>query len=857
MPDGSPQTWAGLSPNQQAWVTDLLDARFDRARTQTREQSLALETKVRDALTKRQFSAEEIDGLIAQGPPQRGQGMSDAPPVRAPVPSYEPPDQSKVSFVDRIRQYRYEPTRQPDESDEDYQRRADDAWQEQVAIAERRGKPVVRHRDTRGLEYALAPVPWYALGALQGFSSGYLGGIPERVAQLADPDKYERLEQMTGGSTDLPLIAEVRGATQLLSGLNPRSIGNRIVAPVTRAIGPAREAVTALPRAVNATRNWLGAVVGSAVESGLREATEWGTEALNYATGRSYRPPRSAEQVGENVATAAGTAGLVHGPLTVGQRIGAGQVESLRSSPNIGGQIQNAEAAGMRTATVLPLSGMRPPPVVEETRPIAAMPREPMAAIDQNPALAERGMEARNITQSRTADLVHQRLHDYRNEVPQRIGQEQQAFFNDPQTFPQAQNLVTTDPLIRMAEGEINQRLDANGRPQPNYSPEEYAADMRLLGSLQEGTLVPRGQPVPQNAITVRQARERGMPIDEAELRRRAADDVANRQVLMNPETSTVSVGGQPTTAVRRPAAPDEQSVQQLRGQGTTVAAEPRMLDQAVRALEDTEMVALSPRAMNAQLLESTIDRYQNELPRIRNVRGEPMRMETRILRELYNLRQDPAFNPDAVYGPGGEVVTPGHFEEMTQRHAQEMRDLEDLLMSLGENRRLNQINPEDRTQYEPLANLVRNYRATDVTTPDRYPAFRRFVNRYDDIEPALIDAAGHRDYDLLRARSRMPGVGLLTAPGNPIRLGALSGALTWGRLHLDPTMRMLAGSGAGNEPVPPDINARRSALLGTEMMELPEKGMLREPVDYLQGVAEQWLKDKLEEDRQKHSAGK
>ena len=700
--------------------------------------------------------------------------------------SFEPVDyQGGHGLMSRLMpDYVYEPRREPGERGPAYEARADASWANEMAKADREGYAVKRHRDTNNLEYALAGGMTYLAPLAVGAQSGLALGAPNALLNAAasgtdNSDAVANVEAIANGSIEMPLLEELNFATDMFSSFSPQSLSSRLLAPIARnAVGTGKWSNRAMRAA--------GAAVGGGTEQAAREGIRAGGELL-----AGEEQSKSAEEVFDSIEDAGLMSGALEPLFRIAGKAGLNRVNSLRSAAHTGSRLGNIERAGGGT-TVGNMSGLEPPPAVQEARDLQAMPKPSAAERVADPTVSERGMDAQDITTNRARRELHRELRDYATTDRAAIGTEREGFADSPE----GQQLVSIEPVVQAALDRVQGGVGVDGLPLPG---ESLAADRKLLATLLTGQYVPDG-----GAMSLAEARRTGVldpespdrPIGEQEIDEAAAERVGRTPLLLNPQVRSATAGTQSARIVSRPRRAKYATPAQLIEQGHKVD-----IDRLVRAerarLEEKGDVQVTPRQLNARQLERVIRNYEDTIRR-GNVRAENVEIESSLLPALYELRRSFGSNEIAPPETGG-------YHGMRERHRGRMQTRERRLVMAGLPRRVDEIDINDPQQQRAIEAVVRSHAQAGTFNENQLADWNTFLAERPGLERLLDIAAANRDLDSLEGKTGNParlsyGQGGLSA----YALGSQSALQALGH-HLDPLMQFMAGVSRGGRKPPAD----------------------------------------------------
>lgn len=696
--------------------------------------------------------------------------------------------------------YVYEPARRPGESTEMHQARGDANWYQRYKEAEREGGTLRRQNATTGLDRFTSSLQGYLAAPIVGLSQGLLSGLPEQPLRWVPGGEQALQDMRDAAHSEFDVGADineaVRGGTELLSALHPRSLANRVTGGVMGRLGGLDEAAGAVRRTVSAAASGgVDSLMRSAIESGgkLVSGVEQGVDDLKDA--------------GVNALESMAMSGFLAPVMEMAQAFGFNRVNALRQAPNVGSKIGNVEAADGKT-TWRRTAGLVPPQEVLEAQALQSLPR-PKIGQSVDPSI-ERGMPAQDISVNRAVDTLHKDLETHRGGVRKRIGTEESSYLNEPEgAVP-----LSVDSVIARLQRRIAAGTGSDGQTLPGYALE---ADQKLLAEFQRGEYVePGGDPRSGERISVEDARARGLAFDETDIGKIAAARVGQQELLMNPQSRSASDQARGVRIVDEPkpdaageGGPVYKTVDELVEGGSRINTEP-MYQRHMRELEKGGEVSVENRQFTPREIEGIIDRYQARLKR-GNLRHEDVTAETELLPELYELRRQYGFNSAAPSPAGG-------YHAMKERHHGEMNKLEQLYEAVGENPRMDVVDPTSKIQRQPLENFVRNLRKEGAPAHEKFPALVEFVAARPELARKLDVAIANRDYDALRSGMEEPlrGLAQLGIPGKVgARLGLTERILKFLRLSIDPAMQDLAGTQRGGrvpDSMPPTIGDFRPA---------------------------------------------
>ncbi len=730
-----------------------------------------------------------------QGPPMSAAGPPPPPPERYLEKRYEPVDPVGLG---NLQSYWYDKARDKDEPEADYNARTDREWMEEVNRAREGDYRVSRYRDTEGLEAIAAGIFPLAMSAVMGQSRGRTMGIADWAGGKVDPEAYKNMQMVADGQIEAPGAQMMAGVNELFGALSPSSISSHVVGPIMKAAGFGK----ATGRGAAAVAGQMGrGVVGGAAAGAADGTARVATDAAMRAA--DDRPQRTAGDMGAEVGLSTAGGGLfgMFAPL-VARAAGWG-VDRLRETADLGPQLANAERAGVQTG----MFGLNPPPSMREARQLQARPRpEPKDQL-ADPSLAEHGMSAAEISARRGGNEVLKAFKPYREHTAERITAEREPYYDSPEGMTE----VSLEPAIAALQKRIKAGTDWEGRPLTGY--DTYDADMKLLGSLQEGTFRERGQEFdPDISIPTHEARNRGIPLDEPALQKRAAELVDRQQVMTNPGQATMASHGKPFTAIERPDIPEYKSIKEMRyvepeegalveRNGSYEFNEEQLLRNQQRGLEGGGQVELRPRMTNARKLDRSIAEYTDTVGNKRQV-GTKHASEDLVQAELLKLRQQFAANQHAPEG----------FAAHGERWHQDMIHLENLAENIGLDRKINVVRLDDPVLQEKVFEFARNNRKAGVRGGERGEELLELLAANPRAERGLDVAAGHRDMDAINRLE--PPMQVVGGQRGPIGKSA-----QWLALHADPALQATAGvertNMAARKQLPGNIEDTRSYKAG------------------------------------------
>jgi hypothetical protein len=436
-----------------------------------------------------------------------GPATPSAPETPRPPARYDPssPEDGWLSSA-RMPDYVYEPRRNPGESDEHYQARADAAWQKEYDAAQMERRPVARYADTEGIERLGAGALGYLGSIAYNASRGLTGGIADRVAGLANPEARDRLVK-TAENADLPGLDWIGLGTRIGTAIAPGSLGNQVAGPIIKMLHASRPAVQGL-KGTAALAEGATRVAQALPAAGLAGAADSvATSGVDAAFNAAQGLPQQESLKGATqraLATGAASMALLP-PLAAAQHAGLAAVTALRKGP-IGPLINNMERAGGE----LGFLGLRPPPDLERARELQALPRADKADIVKDPSLRKRGTDAVDQLTDDAAEAMHREMAGYHEANKASISAGKTPYL----THPVADERRPAEPVVVALMQRITANTDEAGRPFPGYE-DLVNSDLQLLGAFQRGEFRAPGSFDADSAITVDEARKRGIPLDD------------------------------------------------------------------------------------------------------------------------------------------------------------------------------------------------------------------------------------------------------------------------------------------------------------------------------------------------------
>lgn len=707
------------------------------------------------------------------------QATSSSSPMPPPVPGSVDPEWHGIhGLLTQLTPDTWYDTRREGEAPGAQHARNEAEWAAERAKAQKEGYAVQRLRDQHGIRGVAAALEPYIGALAMGRSRGEKWGLPDRALQAAGAglgavgvnsvgDAVKNVQQTLTGDEegdriDLPGLEGLGEATEIGSAMRGRSYGSRVAGQVTARRGLAN---TKLER-----------IIQGALAGGLDRG---GNSAVDVAAG-DKSIGRAVMDTGIGVAAGGAFAPMMHWIM---EAAGAG-VNRLRGRARGGAELNNAEAAGVRTG----YTGMHAPPEIEAARAQQARPVPDEAQRAADPSLENAGKPALDITVQNAVDALHPELNTYREGVPARIQGELGAYADSPQ----GQAPQSLEPVIAALEQRIANGTGADGLPMPAERLEDYR---RVLAQLVRGEFSPAGGGAADRNMPLQQARQAGVPFDEQAIDRLASEKVADTKLLMNPEFQRVSADGRAATALKPPdpkVAQEFKTPAEAKAEGYTLD-EKRLQDQARRGVEEGGSVNLSPRALNAEQLENTIRGFARQY-RNANVRGEHSGAEDFVGQQLREMRSD--FDPHPTHAPADT----GGYAGLRGRHAGMMDELEQTLESFNLPRNIDDIATLDRVAMRrALDTAVRGFHEAGVDPHMDTPARRKFLAGRPNVERLMRLAAGHRDLQVLEGQ---PGIGASVGAaltGNlKSAVRGLPGAGASAMRHLDPLAQRVAGVSRG-----------------------------------------------------------
>lgn len=419
-----------------------------------------------------------------------------APPAAAPQSRYYPHDpQTGEETGSIVPDYYFEPASGPDDA----------KYRTELDAAKREGRPLVRYKDTSGLEAFGAGMMPYLASAGHSLSRIRTLGAADRIASAMDPQAQHNIENVATQGVDMPGMRPVN--IPLLGPTVPFGAGAAALGAGGKATGSAMNAIGKMAGAVgdrvkSAVVDLVGprvaAAVGlaaaGAVGGGGASLGESGVDATaNVATGQP--------QQGGTLERAAGSAALgvpmafaMHGA----QSLAAKGPQALREGKR-GADLVTAEQGGVQTAMFGP-GGLKPTPEIR-------------SAQSQQ---AETGQVAQDISRQNAAESIIPEVARRKEANIARTHGEQAAYENSPAGHETVSAQPVVDKLFELkSRNSIDRTLKNGTTVSEPLAWNDFGKFKKEIPRLAEGKLI-----TPQEAadtdnrvITRAEAREMGIRV--------------------------------------------------------------------------------------------------------------------------------------------------------------------------------------------------------------------------------------------------------------------------------------------------------------------------------------------------------